>query len=33
MSPMDSHMAGPISPKLSEYVEGCLEIVLDKDFF
>ena len=30
---MDSHMAGPIKSKLSEYVLGCIEIVLVKEFF
>ena len=33
MLPMDSHMAGPINSKLSEYAVGCLEIVLAKEFF
>ena len=30
MSPMDSHMAGPINSKLSEHVVGYLEIVLGR---
>ena len=28
---MDSHMAEPIKSKLSEYVVGCLEIVLGQE--